>query len=60
LLPEVQRKTGKRFALRTLQHYGKEELRIKSRPTKKRTADESKCTAAHRCEQRSITVEHVS
>lgn len=41
LLPEVQRKTGKPVALRTLQQYGKEQLQARSKHTKKRTADES-------------------
>jgi hypothetical protein len=44
LLPEVQRKTGKRLSLRTLQQYGKEELGAKQKHTKKRTAEESECT----------------
>jgi len=44
LLPGVREKTGKRVALRTLQRYGKEELGVKARHTKKRTADESECT----------------
>lgn len=44
LLPEVQRKTGKQISLRSLQQYGKEELGVKQRRSKKRTAAESKCT----------------
>ena len=44
LLPEVQRKTGKQIALRTLRDYGKEALGVKSKHTKKRTADESEHT----------------
>jgi hypothetical protein len=42
LLPEVRQKTGKRISLRTLQRYGKEELKAKQKHTKKRTASESK------------------
>jgi hypothetical protein len=41
LLPEVKRKTGKEISLRSLQQYGKEELAIKQKHTKKRTASES-------------------
>jgi hypothetical protein len=44
LLPEVRRKTGKQLSLRSLQQYGKEQLAVKQRHTRKRTADESKCT----------------
>jgi hypothetical protein len=40
LLPEVQRKTGKNLALRTLQDYGKQQLQVRSKHTRKRTADE--------------------
>jgi transposase len=41
LLPVVQQKTGKKLSLRTLRRYGKEELGVKQRRGKKRTADES-------------------
>jgi hypothetical protein len=41
LLPSVQAATGSQLSLRTLQRYGKEELRIKNKATKKRTAVES-------------------
>jgi transposase len=41
LLPAVQQKTGKELSLRTLRRYGKEELGVKQRRGKKRTADES-------------------
>ena len=41
LLPSVQAATGSQLSLRTLQRYGKEELRVKSKATKKRTAVES-------------------
>lgn len=41
LLPSVQAATGSELSLRTLQRYGKEELRVKSKATKKRTAVES-------------------
>jgi hypothetical protein len=47
LLPEVQGKTGKHISLRTIQRIGKEQLRIKLKHTKKRTADECKCTHIH-------------
>jgi hypothetical protein len=40
LLPEVQRKTGKNLALRTLQDYGKQRLQARVKHTRKRTADE--------------------
>jgi len=52
LLPEVQRKTGKQLALRTLREYGKQQLGARNKHTKKRTADESECTATQqmRCE----------
>lgn len=40
LLPEIQRKTGKKLALRTLQNYGKEKLQIQFKHTRKRTVDE--------------------
>lgn len=40
LLPEVQRKTGKKIALRTLQDYGKQRLQAQFKHTRKRTADE--------------------
>jgi len=41
LLPSVQAKTGKELSLRTLQHYGRQELGAKQKHTKKRTAAES-------------------
>jgi hypothetical protein len=41
LLPSVQAATGSQLSLPTLRRYGKEELRIKSKATKKRTAVES-------------------
>ena len=41
LLPSVQAATGSQLSLRTLQRYGKEELQVKSKATKKRTAVES-------------------
>lgn len=46
LLPEVQRKTGKKLSLRSLQQYGKKELAIRQKHTKKRTARESEYTHA--------------
>jgi len=41
LLPSVQAATATQLSLRTLRRYGKEELRVKSKATKKRTAVES-------------------
>lgn len=42
LLPEVQRKTGKKISLRTLQNYGQQRLQVQSKHTRKRTSDERK------------------
>lgn len=42
LLPQVQQKTGIDISIQTLRRYGKEELGVKQRRSKKRTADESK------------------
>jgi hypothetical protein len=50
LLPRVQAATGKRPSLRSLQRYGKEELRGRDKQSKKRTADESECN--NTCERR--------
>lgn len=44
LLPQVRAATGKQLSLRTLQDYGKKELGGRQATTRKRTADESKCT----------------
>lgn len=44
LLPEVQRKTRKSIALRTLQQIGQEQLGIKSQHTIKRTEQEGEST----------------
>lgn len=44
LLSAVRRKTGKQISLRTLQRYGKEQLRIKLKHTETRTAAERQCT----------------
>jgi hypothetical protein len=44
LLPEVQSKTGKQISIQSLRRYGKEELAVKQKHTKKRTAEESECT----------------
>lgn len=60
LLPEVQRKTGKQLSLPTLRRYGKEALGVKSKHTKKRTADESECTATSRWEQANVSAEQES
>lgn len=45
LLPAVRQKTGKQISIQTLRRYGKEELGVKQRKGKKRTAEESACTA---------------
>jgi len=47
LLPEVQRKTGKQISIQSLRRYGKEELAVKQKHTKKRTAAESECTQTY-------------
>lgn len=44
LQPEVEEKTGKQVSVRTIQRYGKEELKGKLKHGKKRTCDECKCT----------------
>ena len=46
LLPKVRQKTGVEVSLRSLQRYGKEELGARNKHSKKRTADESECTAS--------------
>jgi len=48
LLPKVQQKTRKQIALRTLQQYGKEELGVKQKHTRKRKADECEYTRTHK------------
>jgi hypothetical protein len=58
LLPEVQRKTGKEISLRSLQQYGKEELAIKQKHTKKRTAGESECTRTSERDRARMSVEY--
>lgn len=40
LQSSIQHKTGKEVSLRSIQRYGKQELAIKHKQTKKRTADE--------------------
>lgn len=60
LLPEVQRKTGKKISLRSLQQYGKEELAIKQRHTKKRTAGESECTRIRKRDRTCLFVTHIN
>lgn len=56
LLPEVQRKTGKKIALRTLQQVGHEHLDAKFKHRIKRTREERQCThtfcEVHSCELR--------
>ena len=60
LLPRVQAATGKELSARTLRRYGKEELGARQQHTKKRTADESECTAACKSEEAWLTAEHTS
>ncbi len=43
LQPEVEERTGKRISVRTIQRYGKVELKGKLKHGKKRTAEECKC-----------------
>lgn len=47
LLEGVRRKTGKRVSLRTIRRYGKEQLAVKDKHTKKRTHNESECCNIH-------------
>lgn len=42
LLPSVRQKSGKNLTVRTLRRYGKEQLRVKNKRTKKRTEKECK------------------
>lgn len=42
LLPLVQQATGRQFTLRTLQRYGKQQLHVRQKKAKKRTANECK------------------
>ncbi len=44
ILPAVQQATGTQLSLRSLQRYGKEQLEVKCKRGKKRTANESECT----------------
>ncbi|MDR3390352.1 MAG: hypothetical protein P4L77_01340, partial [Sulfuriferula sp.] len=46
VLPRIRAATGKQISLRSVQRYGKEELGARQRRGQKRTADESKSTAA--------------
>lgn len=46
VLQQIQTKTGKKIALRTLQHYGKEKCQAKERTTHKRTRAECECRHA--------------
>ena len=47
LLPVVRQRTGTNISLRSLQRYGKEELRARDKQTKKRTRAERQCNATH-------------
>jgi hypothetical protein len=47
LLPSVRSTTRTQVSLPTLRRYGNEELGVKQRHSKKRTADESECTRTH-------------
>ena len=60
LLSEVQRKTGKQIALRTLRDYGKQQLGASQRRTKKRSADESEHTQQSRDRCARLLVESAS
>jgi len=48
ILPSLQAKTHTDVSIQTIRRYGKEELGVKQRHTRKRTADESKCTHTYR------------
>jgi hypothetical protein len=54
LLPTVRQKTGGTISLRTLQRYGKQELHVKDKHSKKRTAQESECTHTYESEHVSL------
>jgi transposase len=58
LLSSVKAKTGKELALRTLQHYGQQELGAKLKRTKKKTATERECTGRHEREPACVCVLH--
>jgi hypothetical protein len=60
LLPAVRQKTGTEVSLRSLQRYGKEEHGAKQKRGKKRTAEESECTAARERVQACLLAEHRS
>lgn len=60
LLPCVRAATGSQLSLRSLQRYGKEELGVKQKRCKKRTADESECTAACQSGEALLDAEHAS
>jgi hypothetical protein len=59
LLSKVRQKTGKEIALRTLEHYGQQELHANKKMTKKRTAAESECTQTGDGGGRTLVVSHV-
>jgi hypothetical protein len=60
LLPRVQAATGKQLTLRTLQDYGKQQLRARDKHSKKRTRDESEYTAHGRERRTRLPVENAS
>jgi transposase len=51
LLPSVQAKSHTQVSLRSLQRYGQQELGVKQKHSKKRTADESECTDTREMER---------
>jgi hypothetical protein len=57
LLPSVRQKTGADVSLRSLQRYGKEQLRARDKKTKKRTSAECECTATCADEQECLLME---
>jgi len=57
LLPRVQAATGKELSIQTLRRYGKEVLRGRDKPSKKRTAAESECSSACETRDTSLCVE---
>ena len=60
LLPAVKQKTGKQISIQSLRRIGKEQLGAKQKRCKKRTSDESACTAIHGIGQTRLSAEHGS
>jgi transposase len=57
LLPSVQAKSHTAVSLRSLRRYGQQELGVKQKHSKKRTADESECTDTREMEWARVCVE---